>query len=1212
MIYLYPANKMEYLLALLNKVQLTSPLQALQKEVIIIQNAGMQHWLNMSIAETRGISMNIDYALPAQFLWKLARTLASKEKVPDQSPYSREVLSWRIFRLLNEKTLIDDEDFSHVVHYFSEQPLTNVTDELPEEIKNLETNYIDSLKQYQLAVQLADLYEQYLIFRPEWLSAWQSGDFALTSIDSIHTMAQSTNAINVEQIKMITWQGKLWHMLQEESAYNPETLMQHAIENLAQSQHLLPPRISFFGINAMAPMWLSFIHEISQFTQVHFFHLNPCADYWGDIKTEKQVFKHIDDWTQGFNDIQAEVGNPLLANLGQQGREFLAMLQNYSTYQFDVFDAAYAHETPENNADDISEKNYYEESGLSILQAVQNDILSLTDARILADSVNENTVPLTAKVDDSITITSAHSALREVQGLHDWLLHQFNNNHDLTPKDVLVMCPQIEHYAPYVDAVFVRGWQELSSEIPPLPCSVADRQSKDSEPLIAAFIDLLLLPDSRFQVNQLLGLLRLNAVQTKFKVDDNELDKISQWLLQASIHWGLNDAHKAAILQSEASSHFTWQQGLSRLIRGFAFSDTSSIYRDNAQQPQLLLPSIEGDDAILLGQLMLFLEQLQLHATLLNNNRTALEWQQYLHNMVESCFSDVESDVIDHINQAIEKMVEFSQEAQYQHTISLEVIKSFLNNYFSQPDAGRQFMVGQVTFCSMLPMRSIPFKVIAVLGLNDGDFPRQRVPQAYDLMQQTPSRMGDRSRRGDDRYLFLEAIISARQALYLSYQGRNIKNNATKQPSLVLKELFSYLSSGYGWQCDVEQANSHIRQLPMQAFSTKNYQGQWASFDNKWLTLLARSEEHSHIYIDENFTVANATNKGSDSTEQLGNHLAITFDDLVRFFVHPSKVFAEQQLDLSLNPKTTVLNDDEPFTDNQLTSYLYRQAALDIELAGELTESDKQQAKQQLNLTYQLSGELPDLPFTDALCEKWLNDSETFADDIKHFANQGVDITSADNTSDESFDLTYLDVTLNIPPLLTHSESVGLTVRLPVYNNAIWLFRSSSAKAKDQLMMSFYQLIVQLLQARSYQTSLTSDQQQTVDNLTGIKAVYFDTKAQKVAKFTTTAFEHAQAYMQLLIETYLKGQQQPLLLNVKLGEKLATQQLKNKPFAQYEFEQFWGITNSEQQNSMFHVESFSEDAYVQYFWPNTPNFEAHQGLLSDIYLPIFKAVGKLK
>lgn len=1241
---------MEYLLALLNKVQLTSPLPILQKEVIIIQNAGMQHWLNMSIAETRGISMNIDYTLPAQFLWKLARSLASKEKVPDQAPYSREVLSWRIYRLLNEKVLIDDEDFSHVVHYFSSNKQTESDNhdfksvhEHNSDVFVAESEHgdIDDLKQYQLAVQLADLFEQYLIFRPEWLTAWQAGDFSLSTLNlNTHsdTNTEGSADSGADNIKMMAWQGKLWAMLQAESAYNPETLMRHATENLAECQEQLPPRICFFGINAMAPMWLDFIHQLSEFTQVHFFHLNPCADYWGDIKTEKQAFKNVDNWAQGYSDLQAQVGNPLLANLGQQGREFLAMLQNYSTYQFDVFDLA---QEPESGKESNSKKT-------PILHAIQQDILTLTDTRQLTvnTTLEITTEEKQTQLDDSITITSAHSALREVQGLHDWLLHQFNHDPDLTPKDVLVMCPQIEQYAPYVDAVFVRGWQDLSSDIPPLPCSIADRQSKDAEPIIAAFLDLLSLPDSRFQVNQLLGLLRLNAVQTKFQVDDNELDKISHWLSQANIHWGLDQQHKSKILQSTASKKFTWQQGLSRLIRGFAYADTEDLYYDSDNNMQLLLPSIEGDDAILLGQLMLFLEQLQLHSTLLNKERTALGWQQYLHNLIDSCFADTDSEAILHINQAIEKMVEFSQEANFGDVISLSVMKSFLTNYFSQPDAGRQFMVGQVTFCSMLPMRSIPFKVIAVLGLNDGDFPRQRTPQAFDLMQQTPSRIGDRSRRGDDRYLFLEAIISARNSLYLSYQGRNIKNNSIKQPSLVLKELFAYLSAGYGWQCDVEKQNCHIRQLPMQAFSDNNYQGQWASFDNKWLTLLARSnnEQRANNANDVNESSYHSDHNASVSSLKLpafaipSSHDSITsqdvstqassleqsapvqprkisLDELIRFFVHPSKMFAEQQLDLSLITKTLVLDDNEPFTDNQLTSYLYRQASLAIELDSTLLAEDKKNQQQALTLTYQLSGELPDLPFTDPLCEKWQKDSELFADEIKLLAHNSANKDSIHDVNNESFNITYQDISLCLP-IKTENNDVEnvfeLHVRLPIYGKHIWLYRSSSAKAKDILTLAFYQLLLQHIKETVIGDDLTSEQQHSVQLLESVRGVYFDTKSQKVVKYKTDPIDEAEFCLQQLLKTYLAGQKQALLLNAKLGEKFANEALKNKPFTQHEFELFWGVNQGEQQKSAFHVEAFSDDPYIQYFWPQTPNFNDYETLLSDIYLPLFSNVVKLK
>ena len=516
------------------------------------------------------------------------------------------------------------------------------------------------------------------------------------------------------------------------------------------------------------------------------------------------------------------------------------------------------------------ETSFEEKTTSNILARVQQDILSLSDARHIEEKVEkeaeekaeekgEEKSPL---IDDSIIITSAHSALREVQGLHDWLLHQFNDDKSLTPKDVLVMCPQVEQYAPYVNAVFTRGWQDIADEVPPLPCSIADRVSKDAEPLVAAFAELLKLPDSRFQVSSLIALLRLPAMQNRFGLNLEAIEKITHWLEAASVHWGLDKAHKQQILaQSQAkndhdsstdnsssggvngtSDSFTWQQGLTRLMRGFAFGDHSVIYQD-----QMLLPNIEGSDSELLGKLMLIIEQLQLSAISMSKARSAAQWQQFLFDLLQQLFEDENDNGLSIVRTATESLVEYCQHAGYDSDISLSVIRDYLNAHFSQPDPGRQFMVGQVTFCSMLPMRSIPFKIIAVLGLNDGEFPRQRQPLSFDLMSTTPAQLGDRSRRGDDRYLFLEAIISARRALYLSFQGRNIKNNKERQPSLVLKELMEYLARGYGWrllglneEVDKESGEAlaeHIRQLPMQAFSEQNYLGRYASFDANWLNL---------------------------------------------------------------------------------------------------------------------------------------------------------------------------------------------------------------------------------------------------------------------------------------------------------------------------------------------------------------------------------------
>ncbi|QOL24947.1 exodeoxyribonuclease V subunit gamma [Thalassotalea sp. LPB0316] len=1088
MIYLYPANKMEHLLQLYLKIQQLEPLPIFEKETLVVQNAGMQHWLSMSLANSRKISFNFSYALPAQFLWKLARTVAGEENVPDETLFSREVLSWRILALLMSDEVINDEDFDQVTQFWR-----------GENVERLQQQ-----RCYQLACQLADLFEQYLIYRPKWIAAWNKGDLSCQQDEQI--------SLTDANQQLMRWQAKLWRLLTREVTYDPQVIIKHAIANLGQNSDKLPKRIAFFGINAMAPMWLDFINAISEHCQVHFFHLNPCADYWGDIQTEKHAFKHIDQWLSQ-DELSALSTNPLLANLGQQGKEFLSLLQNYSTINIDAFDDV-------EETKDIAEQ--------SVLSLIQRDILTLTDARQQQQTVK----------DHSITITRAHSAMREIQGLHDWLLHQFNQDPSLTPKDVLVMCPEVEHYAPYVNAVFARGWQELSDDVPPLPCSIADRVSKNAEPVVAAFIDLLRLPDSRFQVSQILGFLRVEQVKTKFELDDDDLEKIAQWLEIACVHWGRDSQHKADVLNlTQASESFTWQQGLARLVRGFAYQDEDVIWHE-----QLLLSNVEGSEALLLGKLMLIVSLLEQHTKQLSQAKPAQLWVSYLHQFVDDFFLEQDSQKLLILKDAINLFADYTDAAGYDALISLGVVQHFLNNHFSVPDPGRQFMIGQVTFCSMVPMRSIPFKIIAVLGLNDGQFPRQRQPLSYDLMAQTPFMLGDRSRRGDDRYMFLEALVSARQALYLSYQGNSLKNNAVQQPSIVLKELMDYLAHGYGW--DVFDSADDIRKLPMQPFSVENYQGEFASFDKNWLAL-GMEQPKAQDSKAQNLPISTDT-------------LSLDITELVRFFDHPAKYFARHHLNLYLTDNNTVLDDVEPFAVSRLDAYQYRELLLDAYLSGEAVDTDA--VAQQLYQQQKLSGRLPDLPTTRLEVNQWQQDVDDF---YQMLQSLGIDQAS--------------DLALEYQTQITLQDgqtiSVQLTGTAQVIDKLCVVYRQSEPKAKDMLLMVLSQLLLQAGQT-SHHGELCNIGEVTT------KGIYFNTKSQRIDSFDCQHIPEPNALLDGLIEIFLLGQQQALLVNLALAERIN----KAKEFTQQVFEEFWCDSNL--------FKPFSEDEYMQYVWPETPLIEA--------------------
>lgn len=944
MIHLYPANRLEDLSLLLDKVLEQPADQVLTGDIVLVQNRGMQHWLNMQMAAHRGIAMNIQYQLPAHFFWGLIRTVLGPENVPEISPYSRNVLSWRLFQLLGTDEIINNPTCHEATRYWQQGAPAQ-----------------QPLRRFQLACELADLYEQYLIYRPDWIQQWDRGE-------TPH------------------WQAQIWQHLRAEHATHPLHLLQETREQLTSCQEL-PARLCVFGINALAPLWLDFLGTISEHLPVHLFHLNPCVEYWGDLPSDRQLAKWLDSDPQTlFND-----GNPLLANLGNQGKEFLSLIQERETVELPVFTEPATTTQP------------------SLLTQLQQDILTLHDARSIPCQLSDN----------SLVISSAHSALREVQGLHDWLLHRFNDDPTLCPKDVLVMCPEVEQYAPYVEAVFARGWDELSSTTPPLPCSIADRNLLDADPLVSAFLQLLQLPDSRFAVTEVIDYLRLPAVQRHFSISDEQLDQFSRLLHRAAIHWGLNKQHKARMLhQDEASEQFTWCQGLQRLLLGYAHSDQEQAY-----QQQWLLPDVEGDAALALGQLFQLLEKLQYFAQSLDQPRTPEEWAIVLRSLIGEIFGDLskEAQSAQWLEDAIEQMLEQTNAAHFAQPIPLVVIREQLNQSLGSADTSHQFLTGQITFCSMIPMRSIPFRIIAILGLNSGEYPRQRTPQGFDLMNQSPPRHGDRSRRADDRYLFLEALISARETLYLSYQGHDIRNNNHREPSLVLRELMDYLEAGYGWN----DGNDSYHTLPMQPFSIRNYQGPQPSFDRAWLKLTQpRSSSMTQVPLSPDPLL----------TGNAQQPVELTLNELIRFYANPLQVFAQQRLGLYLgNDNSVPLDDAEPFTADTLERYLVQQQLVEQQLAEQPVTPVLEQAR--------MMGRLPDSMETNNILEQWQLKATEFADllrdaDVVHFIQQPLEL-----------------------PLAGQYYQVILQAEAPLRQQQQLFWRLANAKDKDLLRLWLHHLM---------------------------------------------------------------------------------------------------------------------------------------------------------
>ena len=501
-----------------------------EQEIVLVQSPGMSQWLQIELAKRFGIAANINYPLPATFIWDMFRRVLPD--IPKESAYTKSAMTWKLMTILPD--VINEPEFEPLRHYLQEDS--------------------DKRKLHQLAGRIADLFDQYLVYRPEWIEKWQRNEF----VDGL-----SSNQL---------WQRRLWLCLVEhseklqQSPWHRANLYQSFIEQLISNPSLgqnLPKRIFICGISSLPPVYLQALNAIAEHTDIHLMFTNPCRYYWGDIqssaflarlqqrKLRHYIDKHeisrfkIEDHAGGlFNDLgEQNIANPLLASWGKLGRDNLYFISQIEA------------------ANEISA--FVDTRRANLLENLQQDILDLENHAQLGITLenyetSQNKRPI-SELDSSVTFHSCHSAQREVEVLQDRLLALFEQDPTLTPRDVIVMVADIDSYAPYIQAVFGN-----TSSTHYIPFSISDRKALQAHPILQAFIMLLDLPQSRFSTEQVLTLLEVSAFAARFDIDESELSLLRRWVNESGIRWGLDDDNVRA-LSLPVIGQNTWQFGLSRI-----------------------------------------------------------------------------------------------------------------------------------------------------------------------------------------------------------------------------------------------------------------------------------------------------------------------------------------------------------------------------------------------------------------------------------------------------------------------------------------------------------------------------------------------------------------------------------------------------------------------------------------------------------------------
>ena len=799
-------------------------------------------------------------------------------------------MTWRLMKVLPD--LLEQPDFAPVKSYLRDN---------------------SHERDLCLATKLADLFDQYQNYRADWLESWAQGQNVL-----IHHDARQSD-IPADQ----RWQPQLWRAvlatLQEEQkeAIRPR-LHQRALQNLRERPEdytgRVARRVIVFGMSYMPTSTLQALAALSPYTQVILAIPNPCRYYWGDIMEGRELFKTLRKRQQAkpgadLADITLEDmhnhAHPLLASWGRQGRDFIRLLDEFDNAEqtqaqfkqlrIDLFD---------DSADT---------DACPMLLRMQHQIRDLEPIHCQHQN---RPLPLAAD-DHSIVFHIAHSRVRELEILHDQLLHlldpmQFRGEKPpLHPRDIVVMVPDIEVMAPAIRAVFE---QYTRNDPRYIPYDIADVSAKSGSPAITALEWLLKLPYQRCGMSELVDILEVPSVSARFGIAVDDLPQLTQWMAGAGIRWGLNEQHRSDLgLQACGEQNSAWF-GLQRLLLGYAAGDLPTGIDPDWGWGQIApYTEVGGLDAERAGGLAHLLQALIDWVAQSSASAAPPVWAERGRTLLNALFKpsdDTERAVLALLNDALATWLDACDQAGFSDTLVLADFRLAWLEAIEAPSIENKFRAGGVTFCTLMPMRAVPFEVVCLLGMNDGDYPRRAMHSDFDLMREVGQyRPGDRSRQHDDRQLMLEAVLSARRTLYIGWTGRSVRDNSEQPPSVLVSQLRDYLAAWWGKQAVKERTTEH----PLQPFSRRY-------FENGTPLLTHAREWHSLHRITEE------TNHAALSTSSLASFspdakVPLTLNRLTQFLRNPVRVFFRERLSIVFDESAPKNHDVEPFTIGGLEHY---------------------------------------------------------------------------------------------------------------------------------------------------------------------------------------------------------------------------------------------------------------------------------------------------
>lgn len=810
-----------------------------RSEWVVTQTAGMNDWLKQRFAADLGIAANIRFCSPDDVVTQLRYWLKPESK----QPLDREIVRWAIYGLLGTAdfgSLYEDKSA-----YFKDSDIRRIS----------------------LADEMADLFDQYQIYRSDLLADWRTKRIAGQSADD--------------------WQEWLWMRLQEQfdathiDRVEAKRSLKETLTN-PESQQLVQQRmpvLHVFGVAVITPYHLEMMYVLSSFIDVHIYLMNPAPDeYWLEDTTEQLMARKRRGGGRALPDAAGmNFGNELLINLGRLIRESFTLLFRDEN-MINIYD-------PEGTEPPGSEK---------LLHKIQRDIQGNLhgDQRnvILPDDIR----------DGSLVLSGSFTPLREVEALYNHLVSLVDGTPGgISPRDILVQVTDIDLYAPYIKAVFGYANYEL-------PFSIADQAVTADNNMFTAIQSLLSLDAEQMKAEEVLELLESPYIRKRFGITDTE--DLRDAVRQAGIIYSLEGRWE------DETRYISWRHGIKRILYGLCIGGGDTFM--DGHEEVIPLDSAEGaaSDRIRFIHFLQMLEQLMSER---KAARTIAGWAEYLRRLLnELVFEAGARDDEDYIHfvTLIEEMAELDELVKVD--ISFEVFRHSFLHRLTREQRSKSFLSKGITFCSMVPMRSIPFRVIALLGMDYDKFPRKDTGVSFSYLVSGTPRPGDRNVRNNDRHLFLETILSAREVLYISYCSRDGKDATMKPPSSLVDELIDYVAKGMEGQPDTDKLRKDwVVQHPLHGFNRIYFDG---------------SSELKNYLPESRFSTGIQVAEGQPKTQTF-DLSDIDIDRLADFLKNPPKTFLQRQFGVSYFDEELLLPEHEVFELGNLQQHGLKQHLLAVE-----------------------------------------------------------------------------------------------------------------------------------------------------------------------------------------------------------------------------------------------------------------------------------------